>query len=71
FSENMIKRMGFLKTASFFITANDLILMTNYTGSDPSVNGNTSGTRGVGGFGFDYGNVPAPVSVNVGIRAGF
>lgn len=71
FSENMIKSMGFLKTLGLFVTANDLILMTNYSGADPAVNGNTAGTRGVGGFGFDYGNVPAPISVNFGIRAGF
>ncbi|MBI5371397.1 MAG: SusC/RagA family TonB-linked outer membrane protein [Sphingobacteriales bacterium] len=71
FSDRMIRNLGFLKTASVFITANDLILLTNYNGADPVVNGNTSGTRGVGGWGFDYGNVPAPVSVNFGIRAGF
>ncbi len=71
FSERMIRNLGFLKTAGVFITANDLILMTNYNGADPVVNGNTSGTRGVGGWGFDYGNIPAPVSVNFGIRAGF
>ena len=71
FSENLIKRIGFLKSASVFCTANDLILMTNYSGADPAVNGNTAGTRGVGGWGFDFGNVPAPVSINVGIRAGF
>jgi len=71
FSQNMIKKMGFLKSLGMFVTANDLILMTNYSGADPSVNGNTAGTRGVGGWGFDFGNVPAPVSVNFGIRAGF
>ena len=71
FSQNMLKRMGFLKSLGLFLTANDLVLMTNYSGADPSVNGNTAGTRGVGGWGFDYGNVPAPVSVNFGIRAGF
>ncbi|MFN8289711.1 MAG: SusC/RagA family TonB-linked outer membrane protein [Chitinophagaceae bacterium] len=71
FSENAIKNIGFLKSASIFVTANDLILMTNYSGADPAVNGNTAGTRGVGGWGFDYGNVPSPVSVNFGIRVGF
>lgn len=71
FGENMISRMGFVKSAGLFITANDLILMTNYTGADPAVNGNTAGARGVGGWGFDYGNVPAPVSVNFGLRVGF
>ncbi len=71
FSDNMIKSLRFVKSLSVFVTANDLILMTNYSGADPATNSNTSGTRGVGGWGFDYGNVPAPVSVNFGIRAGF
>ena len=71
FSPAAMKRMGFVKSLGFFVTANDLILMTNYTGADPAVSGNTAGTRGVGGWGFDFGNVPAPVSFNFGIRAGF
>lgn len=70
-SQNTLRRIGFIKTASLFVTANDLILLTNYNGADPVVNGNTAGARGVGGWGFDYGNVPAPISVNFGIRAGF
>jgi TonB-linked SusC/RagA family outer membrane protein len=70
-SPQAIKRLGFVKSLGFFITANDLILMTNYTGADPAVSGNTAGTRGVGGWGFDFGNIPVPVSLNFGIRAGF
>jgi hypothetical protein len=66
-----VKKLGFIKTLGVFVTANDLILMTNYSGADPATNSNTSGTRGVGGWGFDFGNVPAPVSVNFGLRAGF
>jgi len=66
-----LKKSNYLKSLGFFFTANDLILMTNYTGADPSVNGNTAGVRGVGGWGFDYGNAGAPVSLNFGIRAGF
>jgi hypothetical protein len=46
-------------------------LFTNYTGADPSVNGNTAGTRGVGAFGFDYGTLAAPISINIGARLGF
>ena len=60
-----------LKSFELFATANDLILITNYLGADPQVNGNTAGSRGVGGFGFDYGTLPAPISVNIGLRAGF
>lgn len=60
-----------LKSLDVFATGNDLILITNYLGADPQSNGNTAGSRGVGGFGFDYGALPAPISVNIGIRAGF
>ncbi|MBI5857307.1 MAG: SusC/RagA family TonB-linked outer membrane protein [Sphingobacteriales bacterium] len=68
FNQNFIKA---LKSLSFFVTANDLILMTNYSGADPAVNGNVAGGKGVGGFGFDYGTLPSPISVNFGIRASF
>ncbi len=60
-----------LKNASIFITGNDLFLITNYTGADPQVSGNTAATRGVGAFGFDYGTLATPVSINFGIRVGF
>lgn len=59
------------KSLSFFVTANDLVLITNYTGGDPSVNGNTAGSSGVGGFGFDYGSLATPMAINFGLRAGF
>ncbi len=67
----MIKKYSFLKSLGFFVTGNDLILFTNYLGADPAVSGNTAGTRGVGGYGFDYGNIATPISVNVGLRANF
>jgi hypothetical protein len=35
------------------------------------VNGNTAGSRGVGGFGFDYGTMPAPISFNFGLKTSF
>ena len=66
-----IRKLSFVKSLGFFVTGNDLILFTNYTGADPAVSGNTAGTRGVGGFGFDYGNIATPISVNVGLRANF
>ena len=68
FKKDLIK--GF-KNLSAFVTGNDLILLTNYSGADPSVNGNTAGGRGVGAFGFDYGTLAAPMQLNVGIRASF
>lgn len=59
------------KTLSAFITGNDLILLTNYSGSDPVVNGNSAGGRGVGAFGFDYGTLSSPMQINIGIKASF
>ena len=71
---NYTFKQGFIKgvkNLGFFVTCNDLILLTNYSGADPAVNGNTANGRGVGGFGFDYGTLPSPISVNFGIRASF
>lgn len=68
FNKNFIRG---LKNLSAFVTGNDLILLTNYSGADPAVNGNTAGGRGVGAFGFDYGTLAAPMQVNFGIRASF
>src|SRR5204862_6840018 len=66
-------RNGFLgaRTASVFVKGTDLFLITNYTGLDPIVNGNTAAVGGSGGTGIDFGNFPMPVGVNVGVRMGF
>ena len=61
----------YTKTMSAFLTINDLILITNYKGQDPAVGANSAASRGVSGFGFDYGNMGAPVSFNMGIRTTF
>ncbi len=71
FGKPVMTKLKFVKSLSAFITVNDPILFTNYTGADPQVNGNTAGSRGVGGFGFDYGNIGTPVSYNFGLRANF
>ncbi|HEY5369605.1 MAG TPA: SusC/RagA family TonB-linked outer membrane protein [Hanamia sp.] len=55
----------------FFITGNDLVLISNYYGADPAVNANNPGTGGVGGYGMDLGNIPTPLSLSFGIRANF
>jgi hypothetical protein len=59
------------KTLNVFLTINDLFLISNYRGADPAVGATTSASRGVSGFGFDYGNMGAPVSFNFGFRASF
>ena len=69
--QNTVRKIRGLKSLSVFFTGNDLILITNYTGADPASNGNTAASKGIGGFGFDYGNLPTPISVNFGLRANF
>jgi hypothetical protein len=61
----------FAKNASVFLTGTDLFMITNYTGLDPVVNGNTAAVGGGGGVGIDYGNFPIPRGVNFGVRMGF
>lgn len=69
--KNPFRDLPGIKTLEVFLTINDLVLITNYTGADPAVNGNTAGSRGVGGFGFDYGTMPAPISFNFGLKTSF
>jgi TonB-linked SusC/RagA family outer membrane protein len=69
--KDIIKNFKYFKNLSAFITGTNLILLTNYTGADPAVNGTTPGTRGVGAFGFDYGTLPETIGLNIGFRAGF
>jgi TonB-linked SusC/RagA family outer membrane protein len=57
--------------ASGFVTATDLFLLTNYTGMDPVVNGNTAAVGGSSAQGIDFGNFPMPRGVNFGIRTTF
>ena len=59
------------KQASFFVTATDLFLFTNYSGLDPIVNGNTAAVGGSGAAGIDFGNFPMPRGVAFGLRVGY
>jgi TonB-linked SusC/RagA family outer membrane protein len=60
-----------LRNASVSLTATDLLLITNYSGLDPIVNGNTAAVGGSGAAGIDYGNFPIPRGVLFGLRVGF
>jgi len=64
---------GFMgtKNASVFLKGTDLFLITNYTGLDPIVNGNSAAVGGSGGTGIDFGNFPIPRGINFGMRMGF
>ena len=54
-----------------YVTGTDLLLLTNYTGLDPVVNGNSAAVGGAGGAGIDFGNFPMPRAINFGIRTSF
>jgi hypothetical protein len=56
---------------SFYVTATDLFMITNYTGADPSVNGNNTATGGAGGMGIDFGAVSTPRTISTGLRISF
>jgi TonB-linked SusC/RagA family outer membrane protein len=71
FNNSLFKKFKAIKSLGAFVTATDVVLFTNYSGADPSVNANTAGTRGVGTFGFDYGTLPAQLAINFGVRASF
>jgi len=67
----LISRTKVAKSASVFVTGTDLFLITNYSGLDPVGSATSLATGGSGGNGFDYGNLPMPMGVNVGISVGF
>ncbi len=69
--QKSLRNIKSIKSLSLFVTGSDLILLTNYLGADPATNGNTALSKGIGGFGFDYGNLPTPIGVNIGLRASF
>jgi len=64
---------GFLRarSASVYLTGTDLFIITNYTGLDPIINGNTAAVGGSGAVGIDFGNLPMPRGVSFGISVGF
>ena len=59
------------RVASVYLTGTDLFRITNYSGFDPIVNGNTAAVGGSGAVGMDFGNFPMPRAFNVGLNVGF
>ncbi|PYF75610.1 SusC/RagA family TonB-linked outer membrane protein [Pedobacter nutrimenti] len=60
-----------IKNMNVFFTGTDLLLITNYKGVDPSVNGLSAASGGLGGTGIDFGSVGLPRGYNLGVRIGF
>lgn len=61
----------FIKGVEFNAGISNLVLITNYSGADPDVNGLNASNRGSGAVGFDYFSLPAPVAFQFGINAKF
>ncbi|UKJ07254.1 SusC/RagA family TonB-linked outer membrane protein [Solitalea lacus] len=59
-----------VKSLGFFVTGTDLFIITNYSGLDPVVNGNSAAVGGSGATGFDFGNFPMPRGFNFGVKLG-
>lgn len=66
--QSILARQKVFKYASVFVTATDVFLITNYSGADPDVNGTNSSTLGSGAAGFDYGTLPTPRVISLGLR---
>jgi ferric enterobactin receptor len=71
FPESVIKKQKIFRALSFYTTATDVFLISNYSGADPSVNSNNASLGGWGGIGIDFGSISAPRSMSVGLRATF
>lgn len=70
FTPALLEKTNAIQSASVFVTGTDLFILTNYSGLDPVGNGNSAAVGGAGGYGFDYGNFPMPMGINVGLRVG-
>lgn len=71
-ADKLIKKQRIFKSASVFVTGTDLFIITNYSGADPSANANNVSSRaGIGGIGMDYGNIPNPRGLSLGLRCTF
>jgi TonB-linked SusC/RagA family outer membrane protein len=68
---SLLKRQKVVRTASLFVSATDLFMITNYSGADPNVSGLTGGARGYGGGGFDFGALANPRTINFGLKVQF
>jgi hypothetical protein len=66
-----VLRLLHARTGSVFIRGTDLLILTNYTGLDPIVNGNSAAVGGSSATGIDFGNFPMPRGFSTGLRVGF
>jgi len=69
--KSLFQKSNVFKSASVFATGTDLLLITNYKGVDPAVNGLSAASGGLGGTGIDFGSFGLPRGYNFGVRVGF
>lgn len=69
--KKLLSNLRFIKSAAVFFTGTDLLMITNYSGADPSVNANTASNRGYGGAGIDFGALSTPRGFNFGCSVKF
>lgn len=67
--KRLISKQSIIKDLNLSVTGRNLFLLTNYSGSDPQVNFDSSG--GVGSMGIDNMNVPNTRSFNITLNATF
>lgn len=65
-----MKSIG-LESGSVFLNGTDLFVLTNYSGADPAVNGNSAATSGIGSFGIDWFSTSTPRGFSTGLRIDF
>ncbi len=68
FPKTFLSKIKFIQSLGAFVTMTDVVLFTNYSGMDPESNLNTPGLGGIGGYGFDLGNMGRPFGMNFGLR---
>ncbi|MBN9298305.1 MAG: SusC/RagA family TonB-linked outer membrane protein [Filimonas sp.] len=66
-----LKKQKVVSSASVFLVATDLFMLTNYSGADPSVSVNNASARGYGGGGIDFGSLAAPRVFSAGCKVKF
>ncbi|WP_164974206.1 TonB-dependent receptor [Filimonas effusa] len=69
-SYNVNVKNTFLSNARVYITAQNLFVITGYSGLDPEVNSEISGT-GVAPLGIDYLSYPKSRTISAGVNIGF
>ena len=69
--DRLLKKTNFVSRASVFLTGNDLITWTNYSGIDAVGNTVSAAAGGTGGEGYDVWSLPNPRRMSVGISVTF